>query len=155
MFIDSYVFLFLVVVFFFKQKTAYEMRISDWSSDVCSSDLSRDRDRRLYRCAIHRDDAPRRSAGRRAALSRDALRLLRVDDRRGRAGDQSLSVEPGPGPRADAADHLRLAVQPAPADGIVVVDVHPGGGVPARRSEERRVGKEGVSPGRTRWSPAY
>src|SRR3546814_4191922 len=26
-------------VFFFKQKTAYEMRISDWSSDVCSSDL--------------------------------------------------------------------------------------------------------------------
>src|SRR3546814_7733071 len=31
--------LFVVFVFFFKQKTAYEMRISDWSSDVCSSDL--------------------------------------------------------------------------------------------------------------------
>src|SRR3546814_2615639 len=29
----------LVICFFFKQKTAYEMRISDWSSDVCSSDL--------------------------------------------------------------------------------------------------------------------
>src|SRR3546814_4929631 len=29
-------------VFFFKQKTAYEMRISDWSSDVCSSDLLRE-----------------------------------------------------------------------------------------------------------------
>src|SRR3546814_18319974 len=29
----------LVVFFFFKQKTAYEVRISDWSSDVCSSDL--------------------------------------------------------------------------------------------------------------------
>src|SRR3546814_5722769 len=28
------------VFFFFKQKTAYEMRISDWSSDVCSSDLA-------------------------------------------------------------------------------------------------------------------
>src|SRR3546814_9880261 len=28
-----------VCFFFFKQKTAYEMRISDWSSDVCSSDL--------------------------------------------------------------------------------------------------------------------
>src|SRR3546814_3588629 len=27
------------ILFFFKQKTAYEMRISDWSSDVCSSDL--------------------------------------------------------------------------------------------------------------------
>src|SRR3546814_4917057 len=29
----------MIFVFFFKQKTAYEMRISDWSSDVCSSDL--------------------------------------------------------------------------------------------------------------------
>src|SRR3546814_3279031 len=28
-----------LICFFFKQKTAYEMRISDWSSDVCSSDL--------------------------------------------------------------------------------------------------------------------
>src|SRR3546814_18017662 len=33
---------FCFVVFFFKQKTAYEMRISDWSSDVCSSDLLHD-----------------------------------------------------------------------------------------------------------------
>src|SRR3546814_6383256 len=35
-------FLFNIVLcfFFFKQKTAYEMRISDWSSDVCSSDLT-------------------------------------------------------------------------------------------------------------------
>src|SRR3546814_8618582 len=33
----------LLVFFFFKQKTAYEMRISDWSSDVCSSDLFRHR----------------------------------------------------------------------------------------------------------------
>src|SRR3546814_9002578 len=32
----------LCFFFFFKQKTAYEMRISDWSSDVCSSDLGRD-----------------------------------------------------------------------------------------------------------------
>src|SRR3546814_6965649 len=32
----------IVYVFFFKQKTAYEMRISDWSSDVCSSDLRRE-----------------------------------------------------------------------------------------------------------------
>src|SRR3546814_9569944 len=33
--------LMLFCVFLFKQKTAYEMRISDWSSDVCSSDLQR------------------------------------------------------------------------------------------------------------------
>src|SRR3546814_1866198 len=32
--------LFCLVFFLFKQKTAYEMRISDWSSDVCSSDLA-------------------------------------------------------------------------------------------------------------------
>src|SRR3546814_14202312 len=37
-------------LFLFKQKTAYEMRISDWSSDVCSSDLS-SRDRRLREAA--------------------------------------------------------------------------------------------------------
>src|SRR3546814_5519911 len=35
----SLVVLYSIVFFFFKQKTAYEMRISDWSSDVCSSDL--------------------------------------------------------------------------------------------------------------------
>src|SRR3546814_13422424 len=35
--------MFCFVFFFFKQKTAYEMRISDWSSDVCSSDLVGDR----------------------------------------------------------------------------------------------------------------
>src|SRR3546814_9259319 len=33
------VFVLICLFFFFKQKTAYEMRISDWSSDVCSSDL--------------------------------------------------------------------------------------------------------------------
>src|SRR3546814_3312825 len=32
-------YMYFSVFFFFKQKTAYEMRISDWSSDVCSSDL--------------------------------------------------------------------------------------------------------------------
>src|SRR3546814_5858979 len=31
----------MCLFFFFKQKTAYEMRISDWSSDVCSSDLAK------------------------------------------------------------------------------------------------------------------
>src|SRR3546814_3149390 len=36
---------YFLVFFFFKQKTAYEMRISDWSSDVCSSDLVQQFDR--------------------------------------------------------------------------------------------------------------
>src|SRR3546814_8159916 len=39
-----FVFFILFEFFFFKQKTAYDMRISDWSSDVCSSDL---KDRRV------------------------------------------------------------------------------------------------------------
>src|SRR3546814_7981768 len=37
----------VVCFFFFKQKTAYEMRISDWSSDVCSSDLLKPRAGRI------------------------------------------------------------------------------------------------------------
>src|SRR3546814_16690476 len=37
---DNSTYFVVLYVFFFKQKTAYEMRISDWSSDVCSSDLA-------------------------------------------------------------------------------------------------------------------
>src|SRR3546814_7491349 len=47
----------LYLFFFFKQKTAYEMRISDWSSDVCSSDLLEvgiGRDRRIDVAGEHR-----------------------------------------------------------------------------------------------------
>src|SRR3546814_19319446 len=39
MWLFCFFFTYFMFVFFFKQKTAYEMRISDWSSDVCSSDL--------------------------------------------------------------------------------------------------------------------
>src|SRR3546814_3155153 len=51
----------LDLIFFFKQKTAYEMRISDWNSDVCSSDLDADTiardpdlDSRLIACRVSR-----------------------------------------------------------------------------------------------------
>src|SRR3546814_1058983 len=44
----------IFVFFFFKQKTAYEMRISDWSSDVCSSDLVP---------LVHADDLDRHLVG--------------------------------------------------------------------------------------------
>src|SRR3546814_10129678 len=53
------------VVFFFKQKTAYEMLISDWSSDVCSSDLSACpgthslRCRQRLSCRATRQESPR------------------------------------------------------------------------------------------------
>src|SRR3546814_15254802 len=59
-----------LVFFFFKQKTAYEMRISDWSSDVCSSDLGR-RDR--LELAI-----VRQSGGHRHAAPADMLLMRRT-----------------------------------------------------------------------------
>src|SRR3546814_13545660 len=60
--------LLFISFFFFKQKTAYEMRISDWSSDVCSSDLAALHDGGLHdegrfiaiqRTFFDRDDARR------------------------------------------------------------------------------------------------
>src|SRR3546814_16607334 len=48
--------------FFFKQKTAYEMRISDWSSDVCSSDLSADQIAAGVRRRVGVDEIRRRPA---------------------------------------------------------------------------------------------
>src|SRR3546814_14753854 len=58
------------IIFFFKQKTAYEMRISDWSSDVCSSDLSQISPPATEKCPEQADDHstrahsdPRHSAG--------------------------------------------------------------------------------------------
>src|SRR3546814_13327264 len=44
------------LLFFFKQKTAYEMRISDWSSDVCSSDLGDEQGSTLVNGAVQTPD---------------------------------------------------------------------------------------------------
>src|SRR3546814_14060094 len=76
--------------FFFKQKTAYEMRISDWSSDVCSSDLAGER-RRAPRCAERQygdlrragDDPDRRGGEpcRQGAIWRNSG-IHRVEERR-------------------------------------------------------------------------
>src|SRR3546814_1834101 len=49
--------------FFFKQKTAYEMRISDWSSDVCYSDLRRDLEGEPGGQEDDADDEPDRRGG--------------------------------------------------------------------------------------------
>src|SRR3546814_16440425 len=64
--------------FFFKQKTAYEMRISDWSSDVCSSDLAMEaRLERHQRLRLAAEQA--REIGR--AVHRVALRQIDQDRR--------------------------------------------------------------------------
>src|SRR3546814_8687338 len=49
------VIMYVVCVFFFKQKTAYELRISDWSSDVCSSDLQIEDGKGQLECLFFRD----------------------------------------------------------------------------------------------------
>src|SRR3546814_4282012 len=80
----------LCLFFFFKQKTAYEMRISDWSSDVCSSDLAE----RAFRLALIRDVASTyfasREADERIALAEATVRSrqegLRIAERRLEAG---------------------------------------------------------------------
>src|SRR3546814_3690127 len=54
----------LMFFFFFKQKTAYEMRISDWSSDVCSSDLLVEPDRHIGRAIRRRTRQRERQKGR-------------------------------------------------------------------------------------------
>src|SRR3546814_3685216 len=63
------------IFFFFKQKTAYEMRISDWSSDVCSSDL------RLHR--LPRSGAERQPDAELARALGDRRRDESVDPDRG------------------------------------------------------------------------
>src|SRR3546814_4129242 len=68
--------------FFFKQKTAYEMRISDWSSDVCSSDLVRAEPKPLHHPRPITLDDP---VGALAQLARDLDRvglLHRSEERR-------------------------------------------------------------------------
>src|SRR3546814_4717081 len=66
--------------FFFKQKTAYEMRISDWSSDVCSSDL------RVHATGDQAGDVGRIEHEQRADLVGDLTERRRVDDPRVRGG---------------------------------------------------------------------
>src|SRR3546814_4380409 len=68
-------------VFFFKQKTAYEMRISDWSSDVCSSDLV---DRRP---GARRDDGA-------AAFAREFVRAAEPDPLRPAEDERDLVLDP-------------------------------------------------------------
>src|SRR3546814_3110981 len=62
------------IFFFFKQKTAYDMRISDWSSDVCSSDLSAP-------LALDEVSPPgaSRGAARAAAISEQLVPLLSAE----------------------------------------------------------------------------
>src|SRR3546814_16752255 len=121
----------LIVFFFFKQKTAYEMRISDWSSDVCSSDL------RLQVVEVAVEDAKIEIQAVIEPLALDAG-LPRFDVLR-------LEHEVGAIERCgvEAAALVAACVGRIQRD---VLDPEI-----LQRSEERRVGKEWVSTGRYRW----
>src|SRR3546814_16972859 len=113
------------------------MRISDWSSDLCSSDLAGDADQRIAggadlvaiigKGAVGHPFEVRRNVQRVAAQADfGAIDVLR-DDR------QAIVAE------------LRIVAEAEVAVGIDL----------AQRSEERRVGKECVSTCRSRWSPYH
>src|SRR3546814_10328174 len=89
--------------FFFKQKTAYEMRISDWSSDVCSADLAgrlvdgdiadRRVDARAVACHAPVDAAERAALAKTSRpVQRAAVRVQRIDDAVLRAGDDGAAT---------------------------------------------------------------
>src|SRR3546814_19558993 len=114
--------------FFFKQKTAYEMRISDWSSDVCSSDL-------LARAAVHK--RPRFiHNGRKAARNLGPARI----------GHHAIGAElvaaflHGEKGRSTLAATFRKRIELRDRRHVGI------------RLEKRRVGKECVSRCRSRWS---
>src|SRR3546814_20696776 len=113
--------------FFFKQKTAYEMRISDWSSDVCSSDRVRaptlfiDGERSFGLTAVTADER----AARRACFGERQERLI-----------------------ANAGHMLHFDAPLATAQAMATF-------LQQTRSEERRVGQECVSTLRSRWSPYH
>src|SRR3546814_14976998 len=124
----------LVLFFFFKQKTAYDMRISDWSSDVCSSDLFaisarqrrsahltrrvRERRKKLVRAPVGRRAL---SAGSRFSLGRTSMSCL------GRAPSMArLSRPPAARPRLTLAEPYAPRLQrsrlgPSPRRALIFV----------------------------------
>src|SRR3546814_19733668 len=122
-------------IFFFKQKTAYEMRISDWSSDVCSSDLP----------TLRRSS----TGGNRDHIlpgNREYVEGDKIPRPPGGAG-QGAGSQAGTG---EGEDEFRFVLTREEFLDLFLDDLE----LPdLARSEERRVGKDGVSTCRSRWSP--
>src|SRR3546814_19011657 len=121
----------LLVFFFFKQKTAYEMRISDWSSDVCSSDLSK-----------------HEAASATAASSP----TRNICCRSGRSA--SISATRAISAGATINKRARLKRNGCARNGPLYASLIATSIAPSR-SDERRVGKECVSTCRSRWQPYH
>src|SRR3546814_12105715 len=154
--------MFFILFFFFKQKTAYEMRMSDWSSDVCSSDLNR-----ATHLASYRQGRP--SWRQRSSVETELARSMKI--RFASINPQKIlevceilqpsGIEVKPFPirieelRTEdlhqlVSDKLLVAFKMI---GKPVFVEHTG--LFINRSEERRVGKECVSTCKSRWAPNH
>src|SRR3546814_2844566 len=106
--------------FFFKQKTAYEMRISDWSSDVCSSDLKERRGEKGLD-AFRIDDSGRFTRDRRDGLAEFGAENRNLDARLYPAESLVAGVGDLPvSPLFGKEPALALAVLHRPADRAVI-----------------------------------
>src|SRR3546814_3383654 len=115
------------LIFFFKQKTAYEMRISDWSSDVCSSDLNNFFHKKQY-AYLNKNKPIAMAFNEDSRVKIPAiLHLLRLGYTYISRNEQIRQEETNIFPNI-----FKESIQ--------------------KRSEERRVGKECVSTCRSRWS---
>src|SRR3546814_19482552 len=129
-----------MIFFFFKQKTAYEMRISDWSSDVCSSDLARGGKPAAASAAPASQDAILKAAD----ASIRAMMLIRTYRVRGHL---AANLDPLGLSEHEMPDDLRIDYHGFAASELDE-KIYPGGylGLPyATRSDKRRGGQEGVS----------
>src|SRR3546814_12873706 len=135
--------LFVVYFFFFKQKTAYEMRISDWSSDVCSSDLAAHQP--------HADHEQRREQEEEEGGRRDHRQ--KVAPRNHDHGAQ----ERGHSANSPMASARASASNPASTWRTIWTQASwsAGRAIDRPRSDERGVGKECGSAGGTRGSPYH
>src|SRR3546814_5834982 len=123
------------VVVFFKQKTAYERRISDWSSDVCSSDLD----------LIVVGDRLRVRPGEKVPV--DGV----VEEGRSALDESMVTGESMPVTKT--VDDTVIGGTMNQSGALVIRADKIGRDTMLARSEERRVGKECVSTCRSRWSP--
>src|SRR3546814_11351016 len=159
----------MLFLFFFKQKTAYEMRISDWSSDVCSSDLIISSTR--IRQALKSGDCE--TATRLLTRPFTIEGVVQHGDKLGRTiGFPTANIDMGHYLRPAYGIYAVRALLPdgRVLDGAANLGIRPSIDPPKellephffdfseslydqRRSAERRVGKEWVSTCRSRGSP--
>src|SRR3546814_13081266 len=127
--------------FFFKQKTAYELRISDWSSDVCSSDLFGTRVDQMPRLATGLLDEQHQPDDLDAAAGTAGTAAEERDQHQQQRGEQWPAARVGD--CKTGAGAIRDDREQTFADGA------------AQRSEERRVGQGGVRTGRSGWATEH